>query len=267
MIDCSLVVVQPVSPYGKQLSRNSFGVETRFWRAYPTVKKRRFRYPNTGGWYFLYCIVLYRMNISYALSKHIVLTITLWLLWSRLHNLTSCYICATKINTKTNSDKSTAEIRKQHGFENYLMVPSEGKMWLAAKYGPIVVINGSKYQCDAILIEQHQIRSLALPNLNSKEIKKEARRDYLRSFKVQGWPLDIAISPILDTLGFIQVPSSDYLFSYIHGGLLQALWTNSVSIQLDPIPTVRAKQCSGFFQHEDKLWRLPTSRIFKWPWR
>lgn len=54
-----------------------------------------------------------------------------------------------------NSDKLIAEFRKKHRFEDYLVTPSEGKMRLAAKYGPIVVINGSKYQCDAILIEQH----------------------------------------------------------------------------------------------------------------
>jgi hypothetical protein len=52
-------------------------------------------------------------------------------------------------------------------------------MQAAAKYGPIIVINVSKYQCDTILVEQHQIWFLALPNLNSEEIKKKAQRDDL----------------------------------------------------------------------------------------
>jgi tetratricopeptide (TPR) repeat protein len=106
-------------------------------------------------------------------------------------------------------DKLIVEIRKQSGFEDFLLAPSEAEMQAAAKYGPIIVINVSKYRCDAILIEQHQIRFLALPNLNSEEIKKKAQRDDLGVPKFLEWLWDVVTNPILDALGFTQPPSDN----------------------------------------------------------
>jgi hypothetical protein len=83
-------------------------------------------------------------------------------------------------------------------------------MRAAAHDGPIVAINISEYRCDAILIEQHQIRSVPLPNLSSKEIKdKAAQSSNLGSPGVLGWLWDMVMSPILDALGITQTPSGD----------------------------------------------------------
>lgn len=38
------------------------------------------------------------------------------------------------------------------GFDQFLLAPSEDKLKIAAKYGPIV-INLSNYRCDALIIE------------------------------------------------------------------------------------------------------------------
>ena len=84
-------------------------------------------------------------------------------------------------------DKLIIEIRKRSGFKNFLLTLSEGEIRAAARCGPIVVINISKHRCNAILVERHQIRSLALAYLSSKEIKRKARGGNLGSSKVLEW--------------------------------------------------------------------------------
>jgi hypothetical protein len=106
-------------------------------------------------------------------------------------------------------DKLIVKIRKLPEFEDFLLAPSEGQMQVAAKRGPIVAINVSEYRCDAILIEQHQIRSLALPLLDIKVIKEKALSRDLASLEVLEWLWDTVTSPILDALGFTQPPSED----------------------------------------------------------
>jgi tetratricopeptide (TPR) repeat protein len=106
-------------------------------------------------------------------------------------------------------DKVIVEIRKQPGFEDFLTAPGGREMQAAARSGPIVVINVGKHRCDAVLVEENQIRVLALPYLNSKEIKKKVQRGSLGSTMVLEWLWDVAANPILDALGFIQPPSAD----------------------------------------------------------
>jgi hypothetical protein len=101
-------------------------------------------------------------------------------------------------------DKLNVEIRKRPGFEDFLLAPSRKEICAAAKCGPIVVINTCEYHCDAVLIEQHQIRSLALPSLNTKEMRKKARQGRLGSLEVLEWLWDVVANPILDALGFSQ---------------------------------------------------------------
>jgi tetratricopeptide (TPR) repeat protein len=106
-------------------------------------------------------------------------------------------------------DEVITEIRNQPGFEEFLAAPSGTEMQAAARFGPIVVINVSRRRCDAVLVEEHQIRALALPYLNSVEIKKMVQRGSLGSPIVLRWLWDVAMGPILDALGFIQPPSAN----------------------------------------------------------
>jgi tetratricopeptide (TPR) repeat protein len=106
-------------------------------------------------------------------------------------------------------DKVIIEIRKQPGFEEFLTAPGGREMQAAARFGPIVVINVSTHRCDAVLVEEHQIRALALLYLNSTEIKKKVQRGSLGSPMILEWLWDVAANPILDALGFIQPPSAD----------------------------------------------------------
>lgn len=103
-------------------------------------------------------------------------------------------------------DKLVLEIRERPGFEDFLTSPGEGEMRAAARFGPIIVINVSKYRCDAILIEEHRVRFLTLPCLHKKDIEKMQRGD-LGTLTVLEWLWDVAAKPILDTLGFTQPPT------------------------------------------------------------
>jgi hypothetical protein len=102
-------------------------------------------------------------------------------------------------------DKMIVGIRKQQGLENFLLPPTEADIKAAAKHGPVVIINMSKYRCDAILIEQDKIRSLPLPLLTTKETKGRGIQG-LRSSETLEWLWDAVTSPILDALGFTQPP-------------------------------------------------------------
>ncbi|PCD30394.1 hypothetical protein AU210_010076 [Fusarium oxysporum f. sp. radicis-cucumerinum] len=93
-----------------------------------------------------------------------------------------------------------AEIQRQPGFEDFLAAPSEAELKASASCGPIVVINTSEYRCDAILVEQHQIRSVQLP----KDMEKEARNRDPGKIETLEWLWDTVAHQILDALGFTQ---------------------------------------------------------------
>ncbi|KAH6984501.1 CHAT domain-containing protein [Ilyonectria sp. MPI-CAGE-AT-0026] len=104
-------------------------------------------------------------------------------------------------------DDLLVEIRGCSGFEDFLLAPSEQEMRAAAKMGPLVVVNVSQYRCDAILIEEHQIRALPLENLLSQEIREKAQLGDLGKPRTLKWLWDTLASPVLDALRFTQSPT------------------------------------------------------------
>ncbi|KAF5551222.1 30S ribosomal S17P protein [Fusarium mexicanum] len=100
------------------------------------------------------------------------------------------------------------EIRKHPGFRDFLESPNEDDYRAAASSGPVVLINLSKFRCDAILVEQHQIRSLPLPDLTVDKMNEKESQDSLTSPSMLKWLWDIAAGPILQELG-IQGPPPD----------------------------------------------------------
>ena len=114
-----------------------------------------------------------------------------------------------RYNAGNEFDKLVIDIRRLPGFEDFLRAPSEEEIRNAARCGPIVVINVSTYRCDALLIEQHQIRSLCLPHLLKKDIDEKGYRRNLESPKVLAWLWDVIASPILDALGLTYPPLSN----------------------------------------------------------
>ncbi|KAL6400772.1 hypothetical protein AUP68_16489 [Ilyonectria robusta] len=102
-----------------------------------------------------------------------------------------------------------AEIRTKAGFEDFLLAPKESELKAAAVLGPIVVINVSVFRCDAILVEQHQIRSIPLPKLEMESLTKWTLERDLKSLEVLEWLWEVVTRPVLDVLGFTDAPSDD----------------------------------------------------------
>jgi tetratricopeptide (TPR) repeat protein len=112
-------------------------------------------------------------------------------------------------NAGNDFDKLIIDIRKRPEFKDFLLAPGEAEIRNAARCGPIVIINSSGYRCDALLIEHHQIRSLALPHLKTEDVEEKALRGGLGSPKVLSWLWDAVTSPILNALELTQPPSND----------------------------------------------------------
>ncbi|KAG5791342.1 hypothetical protein H9Q69_009597 [Fusarium xylarioides] len=98
------------------------------------------------------------------------------------------------------------EIRKLPGFEDLWTAPTEGEMFEAAECGPIVVINVTRARCDALIIEKHQMRSLALPNIIN-DLYQFARAGDFGSSTVLEWMWDNITQPVLDALGHYRPPA------------------------------------------------------------
>jgi hypothetical protein len=105
-------------------------------------------------------------------------------------------------------EKLVSKIQKLPGFEDFLLPPREMEMKAAAQCGPIVLVNISKIRCDALLVEPHQIRALALTQLSIEEIEDMAVEGDLGSHEVLEWLWDKVAKQVLDALGFIHPPSS-----------------------------------------------------------
>ncbi|KAI3331715.1 CHAT domain-containing protein [Xylariaceae sp. AK1471] len=114
-----------------------------------------------------------------------------------------------RYNAGNELDKLIVKIRESPGFEDFLTAPGEADMRAAAKCGPIIFINVSEYRCDAILVEQHQIRSLALPDLKSRDAMNWAQSSNVKKSQMLEWLWDAVARPVLDALGFTQPPSSE----------------------------------------------------------
>ena len=102
-------------------------------------------------------------------------------------------------------------------FERFLLAPSISELKKLADRGPIVVFNVSNIRSDAILIDQHDIRSIQLPLLTYDDLVAysnqfihaiQANIDSYRRAKVElknvlEWLWDVAVNPILAELGFL----------------------------------------------------------------
>ncbi|KFG86911.1 hypothetical protein MANI_024556 [Metarhizium anisopliae] len=98
-------------------------------------------------------------------------------------------------------------IRDKHGFERFLLSPTESEIRNAAAHGPMVVLNVSTHQCDALIIEISGIRLLNLPLLTRDDIVTRSKT--VRSLQTLSWMWDVAVQPvlILKDLGFTKTPA------------------------------------------------------------
>ncbi|KAJ4193185.1 hypothetical protein NW767_010474 [Fusarium falciforme] len=104
-------------------------------------------------------------------------------------------------------DELIEDIRALPEFSNFLGPPNEFEIQGAAVDGPLVIINVSKYRCDALLVEKHQTRVLPLPSLHRGEITNKAKKTDLGNHQILEWLWDTVAKPALEALGLNRTPA------------------------------------------------------------
>ena len=132
-------------------------------------------------------------------------------------------------------------IRSLHRFQNFLQAPSESELRSLSEGGAIILFNVSDIRSDAFLITTDGIRSIRLPLSTSNSVVDFAKHFFdaiseqnlvrYRHAKsemnhvLRGlW--ESAVKPILDELGFTEMPRSDEAWPrvcWIGSGLLSIL--------------------------------------------
>ncbi|MFD7863610.1 CHAT domain-containing protein [Streptomyces sp. NPDC059783] len=62
-------------------------------------------------------------------------------------------------------DRLLAEVRARRGFEDFMLPPRPEKLLPLGERGPVVVVNVSRYRCDAIAVTAEGLRVIPLPGL------------------------------------------------------------------------------------------------------
>lgn len=95
------------------------------------------------------------------------------------------------------------EIREQPGFDDFLKPLAEQEIHHAASEGPILYINVSEHGCNALVIKQHTLHSVALDRLDIKSLtnqKHKLGKAGPGPREVLEWLWDTIAYPILQTL-------------------------------------------------------------------
>ncbi|KAM4057148.1 CHAT domain-containing protein [Hirsutella rhossiliensis] len=102
--------------------------------------------------------------------------------------------------------KLLIKVRREPGFGAFLKPPTEYEMCQEAALGPIVVLNVSPHRCDALIIQASGVSALHLPGLTHKAI--QSRVANLQSTETLKWLWDVVVGPVLQALGFTDVPTA-----------------------------------------------------------
>jgi hypothetical protein len=94
------------------------------------------------------------------------------------------------------------KIRTKRDFEEFPLPPRPQAVLDAACLGLIVVMNASKYRCDAILIQRDQVRALRLKHLKYHDVKKRNTSEDFKYLDTLEWLWDAIASPVVHELGF-----------------------------------------------------------------
>ncbi|KAF9764188.1 hypothetical protein IL306_002862 [Fusarium sp. DS 682] len=108
-------------------------------------------------------------------------------------------------------ERTIQAIRRLPGFDRFLLAPSAVELKAAAASGPIVIINVSNYRCDALIIEENELRTLLLPHLHCSDVQARATaltNPALLDTRLLEWLWDTIAKPVLDLLGFTRTPDS-----------------------------------------------------------
>ncbi|MFF2517677.1 CHAT domain-containing protein [Streptomyces sp. NPDC058086] len=71
-------------------------------------------------------------------------------------------------------DKLVSKVRKLQGFEDFLGPPALKTLLPAASGGPVIVVNVSRWRCDALIVSDDGVAQRALPHLTLDQTTKRA---------------------------------------------------------------------------------------------
>ncbi|KLO81228.1 Uncharacterized protein LW93_4802 [Fusarium fujikuroi] len=108
--------------------------------------------------------------------------------------------------------------------------------------GPIVIINVS-FRCDAFIIK-HVIETIPLPKLSEEELERRLRDGNLGSLATLEWLWDTITGPILEHLGYSEMPYSEWP---------QICWIPTGALSRFPL------HAAGY--HKDKTGRTVIDRV------
>jgi hypothetical protein len=161
------------------------------------------------------------------------------------------------------------EIRALPGFDRFLLPPRLPELSPAASDGPVVIVNASRYRCDALALERDGPRVIPLPDLTFSQLPDRTRRftDALRRAVDQGlalvdrltaqdlvretleWLWDTVTGPVLTALDIVDPlvegrPSPRIWWSPT--GLLSVLPLHAAGHHTDDGPTVLDRVVSSY---------------------
>jgi tetratricopeptide (TPR) repeat protein len=118
-------------------------------------------------------------------------------------------------------DSLVVEVRSLPGFSNFLQPTSFEQLTAAANQGPVVILNASRYRCDALILTLNGLRVLQLPGLRFEDIVDNASRlsavfahgmskeGQSTVRHILGWLWDVLAEPILADLGLVARPGDN----------------------------------------------------------
>ena len=134
-------------------------------------------------------------------------------------------------------------VRSLHGFDRFLLGPTQAEILELASDGPIVVLNVSEKRSDAFLLTKDAVRSITLPDLQYsvgyekvkyftrmlKQIRPKKHAEIQEVLtRLLEWLWDVAVGRILDELGFKEPPTGNA--PWPHVWWITSGWLNSLPI-------------------------------------
>ena len=61
------------------------------------------------------------------------------------------------------------QIRLKSGYDRFLLEPTLDELQQSASEGPIVIVNATDIECDAMIVSTSKVQAIALPEMNSSQ--------------------------------------------------------------------------------------------------